>query len=84
MGRLCGGTHEISGIKAPLFPVVGGWRVLGVGGWWVVVGKVGLVVGWVDVVGGWVGGRDGGGVRWDGWIGKVDGGGVGGEVGAGG
>ena len=28
MGRLCGGAHEISGIKAPLF-LRGGWVVLG-------------------------------------------------------
>ena len=44
MGRLCGGAHEISGIKAPLFLhgwVV--WTVLGVGGW--VVVREG-VVGW--------------------------------------
>ena len=36
MGRLCGGAHEISGIKAPLFlHGWGGWRVLGVDGlWW--------------------------------------------------
>ena len=27
MGRLCGGAHEIPGIKAPLF-LHGGW------GWW--------------------------------------------------
>ena len=47
MGRLCGGAHEILGIKAPLFPH--GW--IGVVGWlW--------VGGWVcgvpvrDVVGG--------------------------------
>ena len=30
MGRLCGGAHEISGIKAPLF-LRGG---VGGGGWW--------------------------------------------------
>ena len=63
MGRLCGGAHEISGIKAPTFSpwwVVGGF--LGwVGGWccgWVGVVGVGhrvrsvVVVGWVM---GWVG-----------------------------
>ena len=43
MGRLCGGAHEISGIKAPIFlhgwvgsggvGVVGGWVVMGLG-WW--------------------------------------------------
>ena len=36
MGRLCGGAHEILGIKAPLF--LCGWVVGGflgwVGGWW--------------------------------------------------
>ena len=35
MGRLCGGAHEISGIKAPLF--LHGLVVLGSqgwGGWW--------------------------------------------------
>ena len=48
MGRLCGGAHEISGIKAPLFPQ-GGWMEGSwgwVGGWlcrWVVL-WVGLVV----------------------------------------
>ena len=51
MGRLCGGTHEISGIKAPFFLhgwVVGGsWLdgCLGGGGvgrdWWVSDGGVG-------------------------------------------
>ena len=32
MGRLCGGAHEISGIKAQIFLRVGGWggRVGGV------------------------------------------------------
>ena len=64
MGRLCGGAHEISGIKAPIF--LHGWvggggmgvccRVGGggegvVGWWWVGVG----VVGWVVVGWGWVG-----------------------------
>ena len=38
MGRLCGGAHEISGIKAPIF--LCGW----VGGWW---GGCGGVVGGV-------------------------------------
>ena len=39
MGRLCGGAHEISGIKAPIF--LHGWGGGGVGGdgvGWVVVG----------------------------------------------
>ena len=56
MGRLCGGAHEISGIKAPLFLhtwVVGrffGW----VGGGGVGHGVGGCVVmGWIM---GWVGG----------------------------
>ena len=31
MGRLCGGAHEISGIKAPLF--LCGWVVGGFLGW---------------------------------------------------
>ena len=55
MGRLCGGAHEISGIKAQFFSV-GGWGVVGWGwvvvgwGWWVgggVLGGagVGVVVG---------------------------------------
>ena len=53
MGMLCGGAHEISGIKAPLF-LCGGW-LEGSWGWWVVVGWVGgwVVVGLVMV---WVGG----------------------------
>ena len=34
MGRLCGGAHEISGIKAPIF--LRGWMGVGRGGWgWV-------------------------------------------------
>ena len=46
MGRLCGGAHEISGIKAQIF--LHGW----VGGGGGVGGVVGVgVVGWV-VVGG--------------------------------
>ena len=70
MGRLCGGAHEISGIKAPLFSVVGGWRVLGVVGWvseWVGGDGVScLVGGWMVVwVMGWVGGVGGSG--WVGW-----------------
>ena len=59
MGRLCGGAHEISGIKALIF--LHGW--MGVVGQvvvgWVVVGWGG-VVGWV-VVGRGEGGRVGGG-----------------------
>ena len=44
MGRLCGGAHEISGIKAPIFlhGWVGGSGVGVVG--WVVLGVVGWVV----------------------------------------
>ena len=59
MGRLCGGAHEISGIKAQIF--LCGW--VGVVGWVVAkggggVGRVGDggvgVVGWVLMVwGGW-------------------------------
>ena len=37
MGRLCGGAHEVSSIKAPLF-LCGGWLEGSwggwVGGWW--------------------------------------------------
>ena len=66
MGRLCRGAHEISGIKAPIFSMVGvgGGRVDGGGVvGWVVVG----VVRWV-VVGGGGGGRvSGGGVGMVGW-----------------
>ena len=67
MGRLWGGTHEITGIKAPLFLhewVVGGFS--GVGGW-VVVGGGWWVDGWVGLV---VRVRAGGmdGKRW-GWVG---------------
>ena len=73
MGRLCGGAHEISGIKAPLFlhgrwleGSWGGWM----GGWWL----VGLLGGWVVVVVMWV----------VGWVGEwVDFGGVGGVGGEG-
>ena len=57
MGRLCGGAHEISGIKASLF--LCGW--MGVVGWvvlWVGVSMHGVLV--RDVVGG--GGRVGGGM----------------------
>ena len=69
MGRLCGGVHEISGIKAPLF--LHGWVVGGFLGWvgrgggvWlgdvvVLWGMGGWVmwwrVGWVVVCWGWVG-----------------------------
>ena len=57
MGRLYGGAHEISSIKAPLFLFgwVGGLRVLGLGGW-VGGGGVGRD-GWVSC-----GGVGGGGV----------------------
>ena len=41
MGRLCGGAHGISGIKAPLF--LHGWVVGGFLGW--VVGRIGGGVG---------------------------------------
>ena len=51
MGRLCGGAHEISGIKAQFFSV---------GGWWVVGWMVGW--GWWWWGDGWWGG--GGGVGW--------------------
>ena len=69
MGRLCGGAHEISGIKAPLFLqgwVVGGF-LGGVGG-----GGVGRD-GWVSGGGGvggdgvWVVGWLGWGWCWGGW-----------------
>ena len=46
MGRLCGGAHEISGIKALIF--LCGW----VGGGGTSGGGVGGVVGWVVVGGG--------------------------------
>ena len=57
MGRLCGGDHEISGIKAPLF--LCGWVVGGFLGW---VGGSG--VGGVDGgggEGGWCAGEESGG-----------------------
>ena len=53
MGRLCGGAHEISGIKAQIF--LHGW-VGGGGGGRVVVGVVGWVVVGVQSGGGVVGG----------------------------
>ena len=62
MGRLCGGAHEISGIKAPNFSL---W----VGGGGVGVGRGGggrVHGGWVGVVG-WVGVAVGVGWWWDGW-----------------
>ena len=67
MGRLCGGAHEISGIKGPIF--LCGW--VGVVGWvvvvWVGVGRGGVVMG-----GG--GGRvGGGGVGDGGWCRVVEG-----------
>ena len=37
MGRLCGGAHEISGIKAPIFLCGEWWGGVGGGGgaeWW--------------------------------------------------
>ena len=80
MGRLCGGAHEISGTKAPLF-LHGGWLEGSLGGWvvvrlWLVrwVGVCVVVVVWVGLVvrvgGGWVGGWDGG-VVGSGWGGDV-------------
>ena len=54
MGRLCGGAHEISGIKTPIF-FVGGWGWWGgVVGWMVVGGVGGDGVGWEVVEGCWV------------------------------
>ena len=55
MGRLCGGAHEISDIKAPLF-LHGGWLEGSWGGWmggW-----------WWD---GWLGGGGVGGWGWGWW-----------------
>ena len=72
MGRLCGGAHEISGIKASLFSVCG-WLEGSWGGWWwdgwlvgcvgdgVGGGRVGLVV---RGLGGGVGGKG----WWGGWV----------------
>ena len=50
MGRLCGGAHEISGIKAPIFLCgwVGGAGMVGGG-----VGGVGVGGSGVGVEGGW-------------------------------
>ena len=64
MGRLCGGSHEISGIKAPIFLHMwvggGGWRWGWWGGWCGLGGGVGGgglgVVGWVVVGCLWWGG----------------------------
>ena len=73
-------------LRSYFFSVVGGWRVLGVGGWVVVVV---WMVGWVGVfwwggVGGegwgWWVGRWGGGVVGSGWVGDVMGSGWGGGV----
>ena len=59
MGRLCGGAHEISGIKAQIFL----HGLVGVVGWvGVAVDRGGVVVGWVGVGRGGVGG--GGGAEW--------------------
>ena len=62
MGRLCGGAHEISGIKAQIFlrgwvgdGESGGGGVGRGGGGGVAVGRGG-VVGWVMVEWGWWGG----------------------------
>ena len=49
MGRLCGGAHEISGIKAQIF--LCGW--VGVVGWEGVVGMMGGVEGGSVVWWGW-------------------------------
>ena len=56
MGRLCGGAHEISGIKAHFFSMVVGWKVLGEGG------RVGGSAVGCGMVGWWQGGS------WDGWV----------------
>ena len=64
MGRLCGGAHEISGIKAPLFLCV--WVVGGFLGW---VGGCGVGRdGWVS--GAWVGGDGLGWLGWGWWWGR--------------
>ena len=60
-------------LRPHFFSVVGGWRVLGVGGWWqggscggcVVVG---WVMGWMGGVGHGVGGHMGHGMG--GWVGE--------------
>ena len=67
MGRPCGGAHEISGIKAPLF--LHGWVVGGFLGW--VGGGVVCRDGWVSDggVGGWVMGWRMVGVGWGWWLG---------------
>ena len=77
MGRLCGGVHEISGIKAPLFlcgMVVGGflgWVGGGGGeGWWYVEWDGGGGFGWCADEGG-VGGAVGGVVGGLGVVGLV-------------
>ena len=49
MGRLCGGAHEISGIKAPIF--LHGWVGSGEVGGGGVVGDGGVDGGGVGVVG---------------------------------
>ena len=74
MGRLCGGAHEISGIKAQIF--LRGWAGGRGGGGRVGSGGVG-VVGWVVV-----GVQSGGGVGVVGWVvvGVQSGGGVVGGV----
>ena len=57
MGRLCGGAHEISGIKAPLFLCgwVGvGWIMGWVGVEWGGGGGVGVVGWWGGGAVGWV------------------------------
>ena len=56
MGRLRGGAHEISGIKAPLFSP-----------WWVVGGFLGWVGGWWWDGGWWGGWMVGWWWQWDGW-----------------
>ena len=77
MGRLCGGAHEISGIKAPLF-LHGGWLE---GSWGGVVGGCMVVVVWGWVCGwilvGWMVRVGHGGVVGSGWVGDVMGSGWG-------